>query len=341
LPEVLSQAEIEALLAGLPLAGEQPGHVDHDDASDERQAGPAKKEAVVRDYSFRSPSKFSRDQLRALSMVHEDWGRRLATSLGGQLRTPIHFNIAAVQQMAYHEFMELLTESIIYIFTADAFDGYMLLEINRGLGLCLFERLMGGTGGIRSLQRNLTEIECRVIDGVAERMMSALAEAWESIAPVRPRIEQRETDPQFVQIVEPAETVVAILLEVKIAEETSTVNVCMPAVALDRIAADLSAERWRRQKSKAPTSEMQESLRSRIEKTYAKVSVLLGHAYLSPRELLQMREGDVIPLDVKHSEPLEMRVENLPKFWVRPGRVGRSLAVRVVDTFRDQTGDDD
>ncbi len=339
MPEVLSQAEIEALLSGLP-SGEQEAA-----ASPEAQARPAapsarQAEPQVREYSFRSPSKFSRDQLRALSMIHEDWGRRISTSLGAQLRTPMHFDIAAVQQMPYHEFMDLLTESIIYIFTADVFDGPMLLEVNRGLGYCLFERLMGGIGSIRAIDRNLTEIECRVIDGVAERMMSALGEAWESIAPMRPRIEQRETDPQFVQIVEPAETVVAILMEAKISDQASTVNVCMPAVALEKVAGDLSAERWRRQRSRPPTDEMLESLRSRVDRTTAELSVVLGRAHLTPWELLQMREGDVIPLDTRFTDPLEMRIANLPKFLVRPGRSGRFLGVKVVGWMTEEPGDD-
>jgi flagellar motor switch protein FliM len=86
---------------------------------------------------------------------------------------------------------------------------------------------------------------------------------------------------------------------------------------------------------------MQESIRSRIEKTYARISVVLGHAHLTTRELLQMREGDVIPLDVRHTDPLELRVEDLPKFLVRPGRLGKHLAVRVVDTIGEATGDDE
>jgi flagellar motor switch protein FliM len=69
--------------------------------------------------------------------------------------------------------------------------------------------------------------------------------------------------------------------------------------------------------------------------------VVLGHASLTPRELLQMREGDVIPLDTLSSSPLQMRVEGLPKFTVRPGRLGKQLAVRVVDTYHESPGDDD
>jgi flagellar motor switch protein FliM len=347
-PEVLSQAEIEALLAGLPAgeaeeseeAGPEPDAPPQPEASD--AAAVMQTPSKVKSYNFRSPSKFSRDQLRALQLIHEDWGRQLSTTFAAQLRAPIHFDVVSVQQLPYHEFMALLTDSIIYIYSADILDGPMILEVNQALGYWLFERLMGGHGGaLASQDRNLTEIEGRVIDNIADKMLGALGEAWQSIAPMRPRIEQREVDPQFVQIVEPAETVVAILMEVKVGDETGTMNVCLPAVTLEKVAGDLSAERWRRQRTRPPTPEMQESLKSRVERTKATLTVILGHTSLTPKELLDMREGDVIPLDAPYTAPLLMKVEHLSKFLVRPGVVGRKLAVNVTHVLSSDTGDDE
>jgi len=345
LPEVLSQSEIEALLAGLPSAGsleELPGPAQPTPAERVQAAKQRAPEQKVLEYNFRSPSKFSRDQLRALQLIHEDWGRQLSTGFAAQLRTPIHFDVASVQQLPYHEFIALLSESIIYIFSADIFDGPMLLEVNQSFGYWLFERLLGGTGGHLTRQgRGLTEIEGRVMDNVAERILAWLGEAWQSIAPMRPRIEQREIDPQFVQIVEPAETVVAILMEVKVGDETGTMNVCMPAVILEKVAGELSAERWRRHRIRPPTVEMQESLRSRVERTAAALTVELGHATITPAELLTMRPGDVIPLDTRHTDSLVMRIEGLAKFLVRPGVAGRRLAVKIVGVLGSDSGVDE
>ena len=345
MPEVLSQAEIEALLAGLPSAAsldELPRPAQAAPAERVESTRPKAPELKVLEYNFRSPSKFSRDQLRALQLIHEDWGRQLSTGFAAQLRTPIHFDVASVQQLPYHEFIALLNESIIYIFSADIFDGPMLIEINQSFGYWLFERLLGGGGGHLSRQgRGLTEIEGRVMDNVAERILGWLGEAWQSIAPMRPRIEQREVDPQFVQIVEPAETVVAILMEVKVGDETGTMNVCMPAVTLEKVAGELTSERWRRHRIRPPTPEMQESLRSRVERTYTTLTVELGHATITPAELLSMRPGDVIPLDMRHTDPLVMRIEGLPKFLVRPGVAGRKLAVKIVSMLGEDAGVDD
>jgi flagellar motor switch protein FliM len=110
--EVLTQSEIEALLAGLPSAGASAP----DGAKDDAKPGAVvmdRRERKVRDYNFKSPNKFSRDQLRALQMVHEAFGRHLSTSFAATLRSPVHFDVVSTQQLPYHEFMDLLTSSIL------------------------------------------------------------------------------------------------------------------------------------------------------------------------------------------------------------------------------------
>lgn len=335
--EVLTQAEIEALLAGVPAssAATQVAR-----KPDEPAAG--RRRQTVREYNFRSPNKFSRDQLRALQMVHETFGRQLSTAFAASLRSPVHFDIVSTQQLPYQEFMDLLTSSIIYIFSAPPLEGPMLLEIHSGLGLYILERLLGGFGSMTAtVDRALTEIERTILHSVAERMLDALASAWSAMVDLRPRIEGTETDPQFVQIVQPTETIVAVLFEVKIGEETGTMNLCMPCVVLEPIASKLSAQQWLTSTRKPATEQTIAALQARLAQTTAEASVVLGEARLSMRELVHLKPGDVIVLDRNTNDPLVMRIAGRPKFHVRPGLVGKRMAVRVESLLRSTAPDEE
>jgi len=326
LGEVLSQAEIEALLAGLPREREV------EERPTGTPAGTAPKqerERRIREYNFRSPNKFSRDQLRALQMVHEAFGRQLSNSFAATLRTPASFDIVSTQQLPYREFMELLTQSILYIFSAPPLEGPMLLEISMGLGIGILERLLGGFGQLSHIDRPLTDIERTVLGGVAERMLDSLANAWSAMLEMHPRIEGTETDPQFVQIVQPSETIVAVLFEVKIGDQTGTMNLCLPCVTLEPIAPRLSAQQWLTSTRRPATDETKNALASRLRRTQADLSVELGEATLSVSELVGLKPGDVIVLDRRKDDHLLMKVGGRSKFYVRPGRRGPRSAVRI------------
>ena len=79
MPSILSQREIDALLSALPVEETAPGA-----SSDLAKVG-----KPVKAYDFRHPEKFSRDQLRTLEFLHENFARRLQTALSAYLRTVV------------------------------------------------------------------------------------------------------------------------------------------------------------------------------------------------------------------------------------------------------------
>jgi len=335
--DVLSQTEIESLLAGLPRA---------DAGEDELGGAPAPaapgKTRVVREYNFRSPNKFSRDQLRALQMIHEALGRQISTAFAATLRSPVHFDVVSTQQLPYQEFMDLLTQSIIYIFSAPPLEGPMLLELQQGLGLCFLERLLGGAGAMAGeVDRALTEIERTILQGVAERVLDAMATAWGTMVDIRPRIEGTETDPQFVQIGQAADTIVAVLFEAKIGDQTGTMNLCVPCVTLEPIASKLSAQQWLTSTRRPPTQESVTALQERLQDAPTNLTVVVGNAQLTIGELAGLQLGDVIRLDTPAGAPIAMNVAGRQKFTVRPGLSGRRMAVRVAAVTEDNEEEED
>ena len=88
--DVLSQSEIDQLLSALST-----GVVSAEEMKVEE------KQKKVKVYDFKRPDKFSKDQIRTLYMLHENFARLLNTYLSTNLRTLVNISVASVEQLAY------------------------------------------------------------------------------------------------------------------------------------------------------------------------------------------------------------------------------------------------
>ncbi|NPV25931.1 MAG: flagellar motor switch protein FliM [Firmicutes bacterium] len=328
--EILSQAEIDALLSALST-----GTVSAEELKQEEQ------KKKVRVYDFRRPNKFSKDQIHTLRVIYENYGRSLSTYLSALLRTVVHVNVLSVEQLTYEEFAKSLPNpSIVNIFTMEPLDGNGILEINPTIAFTVIDRLFGGPGRPPDKIRALTEIERTVIERIVQKMLDLFREPWETFIKISPHLEMIESNPQFAQIVSQTEMVVLISLECKIGEQIGMINICIPFLVLEPIVSKLSVHFWFSSSAKERTREHIESLRQQIERTSVPVTVILGRAKISVGELLDLQVGDVIPLERKISEDLEILIGKRPKFFGQPGIVGHKMAIQI-RTVIDQGDDED
>lgn len=96
--DVLSQSEIDQLLSALST-----GVVSAEEIKDEE------KQKKIKVYDFKRPDKFSKDQIRTLYMLHENFARLLNTYLSTHLRAIVNVNVASVDQLTYEEFVRSLS----------------------------------------------------------------------------------------------------------------------------------------------------------------------------------------------------------------------------------------
>ncbi|MFH1760110.1 MAG: flagellar motor switch protein FliM, partial [bacterium] len=210
--DILSQEEVDALLSavstgkvetGIPAAGEK--------SSGEAAAGES--ERAISLYDFRRPDRVSKDQMRTLQNLHEGYSRLLSTTLTSYLRSLVEIELVSVDQLTYSEFvMSISNPSCIYIFQMEPLEGRAIFEINPSLVFFMIDRLFGGQGKPSEQNRELTGIEENVMAKITERALQDLKEAWEHIGLFNPHVENYETNPQFVQIAPPGETVILISL---------------------------------------------------------------------------------------------------------------------------------
>ncbi|MEC2346041.1 flagellar motor switch protein FliM [Paenibacillus barengoltzii] len=317
--DVLSQNEIDALLAAL--------------SSGEMDAEELKKEETqkkIRSYDFKRAVRFSKDHIRSLTRIHENFARYLTTYFSAQLRTFVQINVVQVEQLPYDEFIRSIPKmTILNIFEAEPLEGRMVLEVHPNVAFAMLDRLLGGLGTAPSKVGTLTEIETIIMERIFSRAFESLQEAWKTVVDISPRMEALETNPQFMQIVSPNETIALISLSTKIGDTSGMINLCIPHVVIEPIMPKLSVHHWFVSQKKSRVPEEVEALRNRVNKAKLPIIAELGESQITVREFLSLSVGDVISLNKPVQEGLQIRVGDRLKYIGSPGTVKDRLAVQI------------
>lgn len=325
--EILSQTEIDALLTALTT-----GEVATEELKKEEQV------KKVRVYDFRRPNKFSKEQINTFQIIYENYARALTTFLSAQLRSLVQISVLSIEQLTYEEFIRSLPNpSIIVIFSMNPLEGSGILEINPKIAFTVIDRLFGGQGIALGRIYSLTEIERTIIERTSQRMLDLLKEAWENIIKLSSKVEFIESNPQFAQIVSPTEMAILISLETKVGELEGIINFCIPYIVLEPVIDKLSARYWFARTSKEHQPKYRLHLQQRIEATQIQIQVVLGTTSITVRELLNLQIGDVVPLDRRIDQNLDVLVGNCLKFHAKPGMVNSRLGIQIT-SFHEKGG---
>lgn len=319
--EVLSQDQIDALLSAL-----DSGSASLQSIQEKGQSGD------VRPYDFRHPSKFSREHTHTLHAIHESFGRLLGTQLTTQMRLPVQLEVASVDQLTYDEFMRSITNpTVVMIYRLLPLDGSILFEFTPGTAISIIERLLGGPGSISGRPRELTDIEQTLMTNVMNKGMASFKEAWKHILPdLEPVIQALETNPRFVQICAPNDSVLVISFEMKLGESQGSMRLCLPYPTIEPVLSNMQQQffmggSWRKDESHA----LSEELRRSINQIEVRLALLLGYTDITVRDLLNLQVGDVIQLNTQIHDSLPVTVEQNCKFLARPGILGRQMAAQI------------
>lgn len=322
--EILSQHEIDALLSAITS-----GEMDAEELKKEEE------ENRVRVYDFKRALRFSKDQIRSIARIHENYARLLTTYFSAQLRTYVNITVASVDQVPYEEFIRSIPKmTILNVYSVGPLEGRILMEVNPNIAYSMLDRLLGGKGESEHQIENLTEIETLIISQLFEKSVVNLQEAWSSIVDIDPVLEDFEVNPQFLQMVSPNETVVVVSLNTKIGPVSGMINICIPHIVLEPIIPKLSVHYWMETGTKERDPETYEKLSDQIKDVEVEAKALLGKATMTIQQFLNLKRGDIISLDQKIDEPLTFTVNEEPKMLVQPGKLNNKVAVQVLEEIK-------
>ena len=323
--EVLSQNEIDSL-----LQARSSGELDADDISsiDEKPA---------KNYDFRRPAKFSKEHLRTLEIIFEHYGRLLSTNLPVYLRKNIQVNVVNSEACTFSEFSTALANPVLLsVVSFNPLGGNVLLELAANLGFAMIDRMLGGPGNPLDKPRDFSEIERSIIDKILAVCVQLLQEPWQNVVGLDPVLERVETNPQFAQIIAPSEMIAIVTLSIRIGEVEGLMNVCLPYFTLESVMDKLNTKYWFASMKENNEENYEDYIETAIRKVSMPIRAVLGKSVITVNDFANLQRGDIIKLNSKVDNEMEVYVGNIKKFKALPGSQKDSYAVRVTSVLREE-----
>ena len=319
--EVLSQSEIDALLSALSSGELQPDELPKDE---EKQK--------VKVYDYRSPQKISKDHLRTLELIHDNFARIISNYLTAQVRTNAKVKIESIEQITYEEFIHSIPNpTILTVFKMPPLNGSILFETNPQFVYQVIDILLGGSGDRKYKLRDFTDIDKNIIRQINKGLISNLRLAWEDIIEVETEIEGIETNPALNQTLAPNEPVALISFSVEIGRNSTFINICIPYLSIEKLLDKLVVQYWFQQADDSLLQESRNKLKERLNVVDVDVTAVLGATHITVDDFLKLTIGDVVPLDNKTISPIKVMAEDQQVYYARPGIVNKSMGIEILD----------
>jgi len=317
--EVLSQQEIDALL----------NSADSGSTKTEYQNTKVEKEVIP--FDFRLPNRISKNQLRTIHNINENFAEMFSSFLMSKLQTIINCNVTSVDQIYYSEYvLSVSNPACLFTFDINQTDIKGILEFSSEFALTLVDRLLGGNGKGSKNSQVITPVEQKVLEVVINKILNDLGKAWQIIGDYTFKIDKFEPDIDFVQITSQSESVLLITFEVLIGEQSYMMNLCFATYAFDTILSKLTNQNLSSIRPiKYAGTTAQNILTEHLKKTELNLEVEFGKSSINFSQLLKLKIGDVILLNNQVGDEIKVSVEKKHMFYGISGVVNNHKAVKI------------
>jgi len=314
--KILSQEEIDALLAGL--------------AEGKIEIEPEKKESIgeVKPFDFRNYTISARLRIPGLEVINEQLIRSLRMHLSTILREVVDIHSLPLQMERFRDFLNRIpVPTSIHIFKLEPLKGQSLLVIDATLAYLFIERFLGGERKLVRVEgREFTSIEQKLIKKVVNIIFAELEKAWRNITPVKAKYIRSEVNPQFARVLMPEETVIVTGYNVELESLSGKILFCYSLNTLQPVKEKLYSPY---QFEEYVDLAWRKSLERYIFGSEVSLFAILGKTTITLENLLNLEEGDVIVLDKKIEEPVEIYIEGVPKMLGKLGVFKNRMAVQI------------
>ena len=284
--EVLSQNQIDDLLKSFSTDGDKViEEIEHQNQEKKTKA-----------YDFRMPKKFTKERLRVLDRIFENYSRLLSSYLTGLLRLYCKVNVLQIEEQRYREFSNALPEYVLMsimdlgITDEDIDDTIMIMELSNPISFSMMDRLLGGNGSYVDINRDFTEIEIGLMSNIVEKMCQMQKESWGTFIDINPSVSSVETNVRVIQSIAPEDVIIMVILEVEIKNVKNTISICIPAMNLEQIMAKFHEKNSRSSKRFDPLkdNERKSEILYGIKDTPLDVKAVLCETQIDLQEIINL-----------------------------------------------------
>jgi flagellar motor switch protein FliM len=321
--EVLSQGEVDALLRGV---GDGEIETETDQAPED--------ESGVVPYDLTSQEKIIRGRLPTLDIINQMFSRLFRNTFSAMMRKSVDVSTVSTDTIKFGDFLRSLpVPSSLHIFRMEPLRGHGLMVVESKLVFSVVDTFFGGSGtkDLKITGRDFSSIEIRMTKSVVMSALEDLEKAWRPVHTVTTNFVRSEVNPQFAAIVPPSDIVLVILFEIEMESISGTLTICLPYAAIEPIIPKLKAQ--------FQSEEMEvdqvwvRRLRAELLTTEIELVTELGTSTITPQELMKFKVGDTLMLGNDVTDPLLLKVEQIPKFKGFPGVSRGNKAVQLTETI--------
>lgn len=324
--EVLSQSQIDALLNAM-----QSGEAE--DVVEEKK----EPEQQYRKYDFFSPKKYTKDKLKMLRSIYDNYARIAASQINGLFRVASEVEVVGVEEQRYYEYGNALNETdVITLARLELPDQSknppIIFHIAPILMGAMIDRMLGGTGTDTSVDMGYTytEIELALYEKIIQYMVSITSDVWASYIKFTTHFDRVEENPSMFQGISVDETVVIVMLSIKMGDAEGAMNICIPGTLLGNMfeIIDHTKHLADTDDSVARRNSREELLDS-IKESKVDVMAQLGVAKMNLDDVYNLHVGDVIDLNKPHDSDVSVHIEGQPWFVGKLGVYNKNVAVKI------------
>ena len=330
--EVLSQSQIDALLNAA-----RNGEMDLGATSEKST------EKKYRKYDFYSPRKFTKDRLKMLSGIFENYTRIINSRINGLLHTTCEIEVESVEEQRYYEFSNALSEGDVLTLAQVEVEGKpqteetpVLFHFSTTLMLSMMDRLMGGDGDLGmkvSSGYSFTNLELKLYESMVKDMIQALGGSWENYIDLEFQFRRVETNPTLVQLIGVDETVVIVGINMRFSNSSGRMSICLPGMILTNIFSRIGAAN---QAGRGSGEDNSDEIMEILKNSDLEITAELGRATLQLQDIYFLHTGDVIDLGHPATDPVQLYVGGRPWFSGKIGTQNSCMAVKIVETYENQ-----
>ena len=278
---------------------------------------------------FKQAGQIKKDQVRAISNLHEGFARNLTNALGAYLRVIFEVNLVSVEQLTFREFLQRIPDlAYLATFQVNPLGATAALDLELSLVFPIIDLLLGGVGRMNEQERDITEIEEGIMEGVVRILCGELQTAWASLNSTF-EFDERLQPTQLQRLMPPGDKTLCLSFEIHMPESHGVMNVAFPAVASNALLRRLDQEGDYSRHHRGPSSARERMTEHALG--FAFEFALGMPATKTPvRALLDLNPGDVIPFSHRAGSPIEGIVAGQTLYEAFPMRTGNQRASRIV-----------
>ncbi|MDR3729996.1 MAG: FliM/FliN family flagellar motor switch protein [Oscillospiraceae bacterium] len=329
--EVLSQSQIDALL-NAARSGEMELTPKEQDASKK-----------YRKYDFYSPRKFTKDRLKMISGVFENYTRIINSRINGLLHTTCEIAVESVEEQRYYEFSNALSDGDVLTLAdvevegqAQSEESPVLIHFSTSLMLNMMDRLMGGEGDSSDSIPSgytFTTVELKLYESIVKDLIGVLGGSWENYIDLNFTFRRVESNPTLVQLIGLDETVVIIGISIKFPNASGRMSICLPGMMLTNIFTRIAAMN---QVGRGSGENNSQEILDILRESDLEITAELGRTELTLQDIYYLNVGDVIDLGHPTDKPIHLYIGGQPWFSGKLGTQNGNMAVKIGETLHVQ-----